>query len=194
VPGVLSGSGSLIVFAPARALADGQYRLQTSGITDVAGSPVAPVSSTFTVAAAVVTASPRLPSSTPASGAVGVPVTSTIALNFSRPMSAVSAAQLHVIWQGRQIPGAMLTQDSTVTFTPTVPLPGAATIYVSGPVADLAGVGDAAYTVSIGAGHIVLDVRKGQTTFSTSVLISGASNDQLLDKEKTLAGLILGRI
>jgi hypothetical protein len=67
-------------------------------------------------------------------------VTSTIALNFSRPMSAVSAAQLHVMWQGRQIPGAMLTQDSTVTFTPTVPLPGAATIYVSGPVADLAGL------------------------------------------------------
>jgi hypothetical protein len=61
-------------------------------------------------------------------------------------------------------------------------------------ITKVSGVGDAAYTVSIGAGHIVLDVRKGQTTFSTSVLISGASNDQLLDKEKTLAGLILGRI
>lgn len=61
-------------------------------------------------------------------------------------------------------------------------------------ITKVSGVGDAAYTISIGDGHIVLEVRKGQTTFSTSVLLKGASNDQLLDKEKTLAGLILGRI
>jgi hypothetical protein len=61
-------------------------------------------------------------------------------------------------------------------------------------ITKVSGVGDAAYTVSIGPGYIVLNVRKGQTAFSVSVLLKDASNDQLLQKEKTLAGLILGRI
>jgi methionine-rich copper-binding protein CopC len=67
-------------------------------------------------------------------------VTSSIVLNFSRPVSAVSAAQLHVTLAGQQIPGSILTQDSSVIFTPTVPMPGAATIVVSGLAADLAGL------------------------------------------------------
>ena len=140
VPGTAGGSGSLIVFTPARTLADGQYRLQVSGIADVAGNPLDSVSSTFTVAGAAGTTSPRLLSSTPAASAVGIPVTSSIVLNFSKPVSAVSAAQLHVTWQGGQIPGSILTRGSTVTFTPTVPLPGAAAILVTGPVLDLAGL------------------------------------------------------
>ena len=61
-------------------------------------------------------------------------------------------------------------------------------------ITKVSGVGDAAYTVDIGPGHIVLNVRKGETTFSVSVLLKDASNAQLLEKEKTLAGLILGRI
>jgi hypothetical protein len=44
------------------------------------------------------------------------------------------------------------------------------------------------------AGHVVLNVRKGQTTFSTSVLLKSASDSDLLAAEKTLALLILGRI
>jgi hypothetical protein len=86
------------------------------------------------------TTSPRLLSSTPAAAAVGIPVTSSIVLNFNKPVSAVSAAQLHVTWQGGQVPGSILTQGATVTFTPTVPMPGAATILVSGPILDLAGL------------------------------------------------------
>jgi hypothetical protein len=58
----------------------------------------------------------------------------------------------------------------------------------------VSGVGDAAYYVSMGAGHVVLNVSKGQSTFSASVLLKDASDSQLMDAEKTLAMLILGRI
>jgi hypothetical protein len=81
-----------------------------------------------------------------------------------------------------------ITITSVADFTPDKPSITGLTI------TKVSGVGDAAYTLSIGPGYLVLNVRKGQTTFSVSVLLHGASNDQLLDKEKTLAGLILGRI
>ena len=56
------------------------------------------------------------------------------------------------------------------------------------------GIGDAAYYVSMGAGYEVLNVRKGQVTFTTSVLLKGASDGQLQAAEKTLAMAVLGRI
>jgi hypothetical protein len=58
----------------------------------------------------------------------------------------------------------------------------------------ISGIGDDAYTVSIGDGFLVLNVKKGQITFSVSVLRKNASNDDLLAAEKTLAMAILGRI
>ena len=61
-------------------------------------------------------------------------------------------------------------------------------------ITPVSGIGDAAYYVSLGAGSQVLNVRKGQTTFSVSVLLKSASDTQLQAAEKTLAGLILGRI
>jgi len=48
--------------------------------------------------------------------------------------------------------------------------------------------------VSMGAGYEVLNVRKGQVTFTTSVLLKGASDGQLQAAEKTLAMAVLGRI
>jgi hypothetical protein len=41
---------------------------------------------------------------------------------------------------------------------------------------------------------VVLNVRKGQSVFSASVLLKGASDSQLMASEKSLATLILGRI
>jgi hypothetical protein len=90
--------------------------------------------------------------------------------------------------QALSINSVEITITSVADFNPDKPSITGLTI------TKVSGVGDAAYTVSIGPGHIVLEVRKGQTTFSVSVLLKDASNDQLLDKEKTLAGLILGRI
>jgi hypothetical protein len=61
-------------------------------------------------------------------------------------------------------------------------------------ITQVSGIGDAAYYVSIGAGYQVLNVKKGQVTFSASVLKAGASDSELQSAEKTLALAILGRI
>jgi len=61
-------------------------------------------------------------------------------------------------------------------------------------ITPVSGVGDAAYYLSMGTGFEVLNVRKGSTTFSVSILRKGASDSQLQGDEKTLALLILGRI
>jgi hypothetical protein len=51
----------------------------------------------------------------------------------------------------------------------------------------VSGIGDAAYYVSMGAGHVVLNFKKGQNTFSASVLLKGASDSLLMAGEKSLA-------
>jgi hypothetical protein len=61
-------------------------------------------------------------------------------------------------------------------------------------ITPVSGVGDAAYYVSIGAGYQVLNVKKGQTTFTVSVLKASTSDSQLQSAENTLALAILGRI
>ena len=61
-------------------------------------------------------------------------------------------------------------------------------------ITQVSGIGDDAYYISIGGGHVVLNVRKGQSVFSASVLLKGASDSQLMASEKGLAMLVLGRI
>ena len=61
-------------------------------------------------------------------------------------------------------------------------------------ITPVSGVGDAAYYVNLGGGYDSLKVRKGQTTFSVSVLLKGASDSQLEAAEKTLAVAAAGRI
>ncbi|HEX7590692.1 MAG TPA: DUF3558 family protein [Candidatus Limnocylindrales bacterium] len=61
-------------------------------------------------------------------------------------------------------------------------------------ITKVSGIGDGAYFISIGAGHQVLDFRKGQNGMSVSVLMNGLSDDQLMAAEKALALLVLGRI
>lgn len=61
-------------------------------------------------------------------------------------------------------------------------------------ITQVPGIGDDAYYVSLGAGMVVLNVRKDQTTFTTAVILKGASDSQLMDAEKTLAISVLGRI
>lgn len=61
-------------------------------------------------------------------------------------------------------------------------------------ITQVSGIGDDAYYVSLGAGMVTLNVRKGQTTFATSVRLKGASDTQLMAAEKTLAMSVLGRI
>lgn len=64
-------------------------------------------------------------------------------------------------------------------------------------ITKVSGLGDAAYyssLVGIGTSTVVLNVQKGQTTFTVSVLLKGASDSQLQAAEKTLATAALGRI
>jgi large repetitive protein len=137
VAGALSDNGTFLIFTPAQTLADGQYQLALRGLADVSGNPLPSVNTTFTVNSSVQnTAALRLTSSTPASGAVGVDVRSTVTLNFNRPVSAVSAAQLNAGFQNATIPGTFQTQGSTVVFTPSSPLPGAAVISITGTLRD----------------------------------------------------------
>lgn len=90
--------------------------------------------------------------------------------------------------QGVDINAVELSLTGLGTFDPTKKsIPGLTITQVSG-------VGDAAYFVSMGAGYEVLNVKKGQTTFTVSVLLKGASDTQLQDSEKTLAALVLGHI
>ena len=89
---------------------------------------------------------------------------------------------------GIDINGVEISITSVRDFDPTKKsIPGLT-------ITPISGIGDAAYTVSIGPGMVVLNVRKGQTTFDTSVILKGASDSDLLAAEKTLALAILGRI
>jgi hypothetical protein len=58
----------------------------------------------------------------------------------------------------------------------------------------VSGIGDDAYYASLGTGSEVLTVKKGQSTFSVSVLLKSLSDSDLQAAEKSLALLILGRI
>jgi hypothetical protein len=90
--------------------------------------------------------------------------------------------------QGLDVNGVEISITSVAAFNPDKKsIPGLTITPVSG-------VGDAAYYVSMGAGLVVLNVRKAQTTFTASVILKGASDAQLQDAEKTLAMLIVGRI
>jgi methionine-rich copper-binding protein CopC len=140
VSGTQYGFGSLISFTPKRTLVDGQYQLSLNGIADVAGNPLPPVGSTFTVdSTSSSNVGLRLTSSSPVNNAVGVDVSSAITLTFSRPVSSVFAVQLRVGTQTTSIPGSFQIEGALVTFTPSVPMPGAATVNVTGFIRDLQG-------------------------------------------------------
>jgi hypothetical protein len=84
--------------------------------------------------------------------------------------------------------GVEISVTSVADFKPTQSsIPGLTITQVSG-------IGDDAYYVSMGAGYQVLNVRKGQTTFSVSVGLKNTSDSDLMAAEKTLALAILGRI
>ena len=89
---------------------------------------------------------------------------------------------------GISIDSVEISITSVADFKPTQKsIPGLTITQVSG-------IGDDAYYVSLGTGLVVLNVRKGQTTFTTSVLLKSASDSALMAAEKTLAMAVLGRI
>jgi len=61
-------------------------------------------------------------------------------------------------------------------------------------ITSVSGVGDEAYYLNSDPGYVVLNVRKGQITFTTSVILKSASIADRMAGEKTLAMDALARI
>jgi RHS repeat-associated protein len=153
VPGTvsLSSSGTTLSFLPIAFLTPSTtYAVNVSGATDESGNTLVPFSSTFTTGTSTTanTTIPAVVSTSPASGATGVSIGSPIVLTFNEPIdfTTVSTATVPVAVSG--FSGALtgtysLDPTGTVlTFTPTTPLPGNATVTVQITyygVADLSG-------------------------------------------------------
>jgi len=88
------------------------------------------------------TTAPTVFETQPANGATDVPVTTTIAVQFTEAVINVSASTFVVQSTATMIPGTIATVDpQTYTFTPTAALPASATIDVrlTSGITDVAG-------------------------------------------------------
>jgi len=177
---VAACSGSTATGAPP---ANGtQAGATQAGATQAGATQVAPVATDTTAAGAPNEPDPcTLITAAEAAAVLGKPV------DPGQPPTPGSSSCLFTT-TALGIDSIEITITSVAEFKPTQKsIPGLTITQVSG-------IGDDAYYISIGAGYEVLNVRKGQTTFSTSVLLKGASDSQLMASEKSLAMLILGRI
>ncbi len=105
----------------------------TSAITDVAGNPLSPLSSTFKTKSPDTTP-PRVLTIAPANGAVNVPVGSDVVLTFTEPVArpTITPASLRVSIGGDAVAGhfGFGSGDAVVTFVPNAPLPFDAIVVV----------------------------------------------------------------
>src|SRR5258708_28830480 len=124
------------------------YTVNVSGITDQAGNIVVRFTSSFTTGASGVadTTRPSVSSVSPANGASGVAVTSSIVLTFNEAVDPTTVNNgtipISVSGYGGVLAGSYTVNGAVVTFTPLSPLPGSATIQVQvnfNGVADLSG-------------------------------------------------------
>ncbi len=128
-------------FTPAAALAaNTAYTATVSGAADPSGNTMAPVSWTFTTAAADITA-PTVTAQSPAAGATGVAVGTTATATFSEPLQT-GTVLVALSTNGSPVPGSVIYDFTTqrATFTPTGALAANTTytVAVSG-AKDLAG-------------------------------------------------------
>jgi hypothetical protein len=143
----LSADHTLLTFVPLAPLAvSTSYSVNVSGFTDVAGNPATPFTSSFTTDTSNVidTTSPQVIAVSPVNGAVGVSVTSSVTLTFSKVVNpaTVNTNTIAVSIPGlnANLAGSYTVNGASVTFAPLSPFPGNASIQVqvSG-VLDLAG-------------------------------------------------------
>jgi YD repeat-containing protein len=160
----LSSNQTTLTYTPGTLLATSTvYTVKVSGFTDQAGNTVVPLTSTFTTGTSGVanTTQPTVTAMSPAAGATGVSVSSTIALTFNEPIDAATVNLTTMVVSdpsiGEQLAGsyAVNAAGTVVTFTPLSPLPENATIEVSvNGVLDLSGNTNIAYqqTFTTGTG------------------------------------------
>lgn len=151
VPGALSydAASRVASFTPSSPLTAGAaYAVTiTTGITDVAGNPLAaPVIFSFTAAQAVDHTQPEIASRAPAPGDTGVAVSSPIRVGFNEPMnqSSISNNTFSLsVTGGASVTGVVSFDPSTrvATFTPSSPLLNSQsyTVRVTSGITDVAG-------------------------------------------------------
>lgn len=151
----LSGDRRRLSFTPAAPLLAGAvHGLAIGGFTDLAGNPVASVTTSFTTSpgGAADAEGPTVVAVSPPDGATFVPVTAAVEWTFSEPVdpTTVGPESLAVLVDlfGVAVPGTYAVDGAVVTFMPGAPMPGGARlrpVVFDGGVADLAGNGTAGF-------------------------------------------------
>ena len=135
----IATDGLTITFQPAGPLVPAtNYVLAVNGFRDLSGNPMAAFSSGFATGGAADTANGTVTLTNPLPAATGVSTTTTITLTLSKPVNVAQlvpdAFQVHANGGGiaARIPGtiAVGAGGTTLTFTPSNPLPPNVTITV----------------------------------------------------------------
>jgi hypothetical protein len=142
----LASDGVTLTFVPSGSFNPStDYTATVSGFKDAEGNQVTPSTDGFETGSLSSTSYLAVNSVTPSNGVTGVPVNSSVVLNFSAAVdpATVSAGTLGVeIYNtGADLAGTYSINGATVTFSSQTPLPGNTqlTAWVGGSVRDLAG-------------------------------------------------------
>ena len=133
---VAVGSGSTtLTFTPASPLAvSTNYTVTVGGFTDLAGNAVTAFTSSFTTSSSsTADAGPlQILSVTPANGSASIAVTTPVVVLFNEAVNplTVNSGSVQIYANGDEVAGSYAVNGATVTFTPSAPLPGGATIKV----------------------------------------------------------------
>ena len=131
VPATISfdSTGTIAAIQPEIPLpANTAMTITVNGVTNLAGTPVTPYTSTFNTGAAAVTAAPLVINESIANGAVGVPTNVTASVQFNQPMApnSFTAANFYLYDTvlGKTVPTTttVSTDGTTATLTPLSPL------------------------------------------------------------------------
>ncbi|HEY3805796.1 MAG TPA: Ig-like domain-containing protein [Kofleriaceae bacterium] len=141
LPGVVDYDDSTLTmtFTPAGELPAGATlsATVTATITSAMTAPLMPLTWMFTT---IDDQPPMLASSSPLANAVNVPVSSTIVVAFSEPVTGVNGTSFTVT-AGAPIAGVVSGSGASYSFAPSLVLPAASvvTVSLSGSITDLAG-------------------------------------------------------
>ncbi len=149
VPGMVQvdADGRTAAFVPQRPLAAGRSHsvFLSTAIRDAAGNALGGSRSfSFTTSFAADEARPRLLATSPAAGALGVPVNALVVLQFDEPVDPISVPRgVRILVAGVAVPGSFALSDGNrrATFTSAAALLGNAehAVVVSTDVTDLVG-------------------------------------------------------
>jgi len=176
VGGTVSVNGATATFKPSAPLANGTTYTAalTSGVTDLAGNPLASYSWSFTTGAAADTITPTVSSTSPANNAIGVSVGAAVTATFSEPLDAatVTTATFSVKDAANAaVAGTVTYAGTTATFAPAALAPE--TTYTA---TLTTGIKDA-------AGNAMAQEYTWTFTTEGAVLATDSDNDGAVDSE-----------